>query len=131
MFVQVIQGHVSDAEQVRAQLDKWVAEVAHGAVGRLGSTSGVTEDCRLIALARFESGEAAQRNGDRPEQKAWWEEKAALFTDPVDWQVVSLTSWAQCLSGTTATPGRWQSTSPPSRQPAKASNGNRRRKCRR
>ena len=27
-FVQVIQGHVSDASRVRAQLDKWVAEVA-------------------------------------------------------------------------------------------------------
>ena len=27
MFVQVIQGHVSDAAQVRAQLDRWVEEV--------------------------------------------------------------------------------------------------------
>ena len=37
MFVQVIQGHVSDAAQVRAQLDQWVEEVAPGAVGWLGS----------------------------------------------------------------------------------------------
>jgi len=36
MFVQVIQGHVSDAAGVRAQLDKWVAEVAPGAAARPG-----------------------------------------------------------------------------------------------
>jgi hypothetical protein len=81
MFVQVIQGHVSDEAQVRQQMDKWVAEVAPGAVGWLGSTAGVTEDGRAVALARFESEEAAQQNSDRPEQTAWWNEMAALFTD--------------------------------------------------
>jgi hypothetical protein len=79
MFVQVIQGQVSDAAKVRAQLDKWLAEVAPGAVGWLGSTSGVTDDGHVVALARFESEEAAQQNSDRPEQGAWWEEMAALF----------------------------------------------------
>lgn len=84
MFVQVIQGHVSDAAQVRGQLDQWVEQVAPGAVGWLGSTSGVTDDGTLIALARFESAEAARQNSDRPEQTAWWEQTAALFTgDPV------------------------------------------------
>ena len=81
MFVQVIQGHVSDAQGVRAQLEKWAAEVAPGAEGWLGSTSGVTDDGNLVALARFESEEAAQQNSDRPEQTAWWEETAKLFTD--------------------------------------------------
>ena len=81
MFVQVIQGRTSDAGQVRAQLEKWVREVAPGAVGWLGTTSGVTEDGRVIALARFESEEAAQQNSDRPEQGAWWQEMAALFSD--------------------------------------------------
>lgn len=81
MFVQVIQGQVSDAAAVRAQLDRWQAEVAPGAVGWLGSTSGVTEDGRLVALARFESEEAAQQNSDRPEQTAWWEQTAALFSE--------------------------------------------------
>jgi hypothetical protein len=81
MFVQVIQGHVSDAAQVRAQLDRWVAELAPGATGWLGSTSGVTDDGQAVALARFESEEAARQNSDRPEQTAWWEEMAALFTD--------------------------------------------------
>ena len=81
MFVQVIQGHVSDAARVRTQLDKWVAEVAPGAVGWLGSTSGVTDAGELVVLARFESEQAAQQNADRPEQTAWWNETAALFTD--------------------------------------------------
>jgi len=81
MFVQVIQGHVSDAAQVRAKIDEWVAEVAPGAVGWLGTTSGVTEDGNLVALVRFESEEAAQQNSDRPEQSAWWEQIAALYTD--------------------------------------------------
>ena len=50
-------------------------------MGWLGSTSGVTDDGRLIALARFESDEAARQNSDRPEQTAWWEQTATLFTD--------------------------------------------------
>jgi hypothetical protein len=81
MFVQVIQGRVSDAAKVRAQLEKWVAEVSPGADGWLGSTAGVTEDGQAVALARFESEEAARRNSDRPEQGAWWAEMAALFSD--------------------------------------------------
>lgn len=81
MFVQVIQGHVSDSARVRAHLDRWQAEVAPGADGWLGSTSGVTDDGQVVALVRFETEEAAQRNSDRAEQSAWWEEMAALFTD--------------------------------------------------
>ena len=80
MFVQVIQGQVSDAGQARAALDRWVQELAPGATGWLGSTAGVTEDGRFIALARFESEEAAQRNSDRPEQDEWWTETSKLFT---------------------------------------------------
>jgi len=81
MFVQVIQGQVSDAEAVRRQLDTWKSEVSAGATGWLGSTSGVTEDGQLVALVRFESEELAQQNSDRPEQSAWWDGMAALFTD--------------------------------------------------
>lgn len=80
MFVQVFQGPVSDPAQVRALMDQWVAELAPGADGWLGSTGGVTEDGTFVALARFESAEAAQRNSDRPEQGAWWEQVAAQFT---------------------------------------------------
>jgi hypothetical protein len=81
MFIQVIKGHVADAAPVRAHLDRWVAEVAPGAQGWLGSTAGVTDDGLLVALARFESEEAARRNSDRPEQSAWWEQVRAEFSD--------------------------------------------------
>ena len=79
MFVQVIQGRVSDPGRMRAQLDKWIAELAPGATGWLGSTSGVTDDGQAVALVRFESEEAARSNSDRPEQSAWWEEMAQLY----------------------------------------------------
>jgi len=79
MFVQVIQGKVSDPPRVRAQLDRWAEEIAPDAVGWLGSTAGVTDSGYLVALARFESPEAAQRNSDRPEQTAWWTDTVSLF----------------------------------------------------
>jgi hypothetical protein len=80
MFVQVIQGQVSDASQVRAALDRWLEELAPNATGWLGSTAGVTEDGRFVALVRFESEEAARRNSDRPEQDRWWTDTSKLFT---------------------------------------------------
>ena len=80
MFVQVIQGQVADAEQVRAAFDRWDRELAPGATGWLGSTAGVTDDGRFIAVARFESEEAARRNSGRPEQDRWWAETARLFS---------------------------------------------------
>jgi hypothetical protein len=84
MFVQVFQGPVADAGRVRALMDEWVADLAPGAEGWLGSTAGVTDDGELVVAARFESAEAAQRNSDRPEQGAWWEKVAAQFTaEPV------------------------------------------------
>jgi hypothetical protein len=86
MFVQVVQGQVSDAGQVKAAMERWVKELAPGADGWLGSTAGVTDAGWLVALARFESEEAAQRNSDRPEQDAWWSETASLFTGPVAFQ---------------------------------------------
>src|ERR671922_1046980 len=83
VFVQVIQGQVADAQQARAALDRWAREVAPGATGWLGSTAGVTEDGRFVALARFESEEAARRNSNRPEQDRWWAETSKLFTGEV------------------------------------------------
>jgi hypothetical protein len=79
MFVQVIQGRVSDPAKVHAAFDRWASELASGATGWLGATAGVTDDGRFIALARFESEEAAQRNNGRPEQDRWWTETAKLF----------------------------------------------------
>lgn len=73
MFVQVIQGPVSDVEAVRATVDRGLREPEPGAEGWLGCTYGVTDDGTLIAVVRFESAEAAQRNAARPEQQAWWQ----------------------------------------------------------
>lgn len=86
MFVQLIQGQVSDPEQVHSALDQWADQLAPGAVGWLGSTAGVTDDGRFVALARFESEEAARRNGDRPEQTQWWMETSKLFTGDVSFR---------------------------------------------
>jgi hypothetical protein len=79
MFVQVIQGQVSDVGEVRAAWDRWVQELAPSAAGWLGSTGGVTDDGRFVSLVRFESEDAARRNSDRPEQDQWWRETSKLF----------------------------------------------------
>ena len=83
MFVQVIRGQVTDPEQVHAALDRWSEQLAAGALGWLGSTAGVTGDGRFVALARFESEEAARRNSARPEQDQWWMQTSKLFTGEV------------------------------------------------
>jgi hypothetical protein len=83
MFVQVIRGQVSDVEHVRAALERWLRDLAPGAAGWLGSTGGVTDDGRFVALARFESADAARRNSERPEQDAWWSDVSKGFTGDV------------------------------------------------
>lgn len=83
MFVQEIRGRVTDPEPVHAALDRWSRQLAPGAPGWLGSTAGVTDDGRFIALARFESEDAARRNDHRPEQSQWWQETAKLFSGDV------------------------------------------------
>jgi hypothetical protein len=81
VFIQVIRGHVSDAGAVRPVMEKWERELAPGAAGWLGSTTGVTEDGRFIAIARFDSQDSARRNSDRPEQGKWWAELSGQFSD--------------------------------------------------
>lgn len=83
MFVQVIQGKTSDAAKLRAAMDRWQTELAPGSVGYLGSTAGVTDDGRFVALARFSSEDEARLNSDRPEQGAWWAETSQLFDGEV------------------------------------------------
>ena len=83
MFVQVIQGRTSQPEALAEALDRWKAEVSPGARGWLGSTAGVTEDGRVIAVARFASEEAAMANSARPEQDAWWSETSKVFDGEV------------------------------------------------
>jgi hypothetical protein len=83
MFVQVIQGHVAEPDRAHAAMDRWIEELSPGASGWLGSTAGVTDDGRFVALARFESEDAARRNSDRPEQDTWWSEVSGLFDGEV------------------------------------------------
>ena len=79
MFVQVIQGRTAQPEALVEAFDRWKADLSPGAIGWLGSTGGVTEDGRFIAVARFESEGAAMANSARPEQDAWWSETAKLL----------------------------------------------------
>jgi hypothetical protein len=83
MFVQVIQGKVTDAARLRQAVDRWHQEVAPGAIGWLGTTGGVTDDGRAIALVRFTSADAARRNSERPEQDRWWAETSTLYDGEV------------------------------------------------
>jgi hypothetical protein len=86
MFAQVIQGRTSDAAGLRAALDRWIEEVRPGSIGWLGSTVGITDDGTFVAVARFESADAAERNSQRPEQGRWWEETSRLFDGEVSFR---------------------------------------------
>ena len=83
MFVQVIQGKAKDAAGLRKQWEKWDQEIKPNATGFLGSTAGVTADGEFIALARFESEEAAKSNSDSEQQSSWWEETSQYIDDPM------------------------------------------------
>jgi hypothetical protein len=79
MFVQVIEGRVSDRDGLRRQMDRWQGELRPGATDFLGSTAGVTDDGYAITFARFESAAAAKANNDRAEQGQWWAETEKLY----------------------------------------------------
>ena len=104
MFVQVIEGRTSDPEGLRAQFDKWVAELEPGATGYVGTTAGVAADGRVVVFARFESEDAARANSERPEQGAWWAETEKLLDGPVAVQRVERRRRRSSPAGRT-TPG--------------------------
>ena len=117
MFAQVIQGRISDPAALQAAMERWEQELAPGAAGWLGSTGGVTEDGRAIAVVRFDSEEAAQRNSQRPEQDRWWAETSKLyqggatFTDSTDVTVdlhgdPDQAGFVQIMQGRTTDPDR-------------------------
>jgi len=83
MFIQVIQGRITDRDEVKEAMDRWVRDLSPGAIGWLGSTAGVTDDNMFTTLARFESEEAARRNSHRHEQEQWWAELSKLYTGDV------------------------------------------------
>lgn len=79
MFVQIIKGHTTDPQGMRAQLERWRSDLKPGAVGFEGSTVGIAEDGTVVLMARFTDAAAAQKNASRPEQGAWWEQTAKFF----------------------------------------------------
>jgi hypothetical protein len=81
MFIQVISGRVDDVETMERLSERWERDLRPGAAGFLGTTQGVSDDGRFVALARFESAEAAATNSDRPEQGAWWAEMEQVVSD--------------------------------------------------
>ena len=64
MFVQVIEGRVSDREGLHRQMDQWMTDLRPGATGFLGSTAGVTDDGYGIAFARFDGTTWVANEGD-------------------------------------------------------------------
>jgi len=62
MFVQVVQGHVSDAARVRAQLDKWVAIAGENDVD-----VAATDAANLVSLATQSDGHRHVCHGHREE----------------------------------------------------------------
>lgn len=83
MFVQVIEGAVTDIGDARAELDR-CAEVLRAQVPHwLGTTAGVTDDGTLVAVVRFASDHAAGRDSDRPQESQWWVEASRLFAGEV------------------------------------------------
>jgi len=82
MFVQIIEARAKDADAVRKQFDRWEEALRAGATGFLGSTGGISDDGRLVMMARFESADAAKRNSDRAEQGTWWEETSQYLESP-------------------------------------------------
>jgi len=79
VFVQVTQGKTSHAEALYEAMERWGSTLAAGSVGWLGTTAGVTDDGRAIAVYRFESEEAARTMAERPEQEQWWTEAKQYF----------------------------------------------------
>jgi hypothetical protein len=72
MFIQVTQGRATNPPGIRRDLGRWQRQLAAGADGWLGSTTGITEDGWSLSVIRFASEDHARRNGERPEQREWW-----------------------------------------------------------
>jgi hypothetical protein len=83
MFVQIIEGRASDKAEMQRLMERWMAELRPGATGFLGTTAGVADDGRAIAIVRFESAEAARANSERPEQGEWWSQMEACYDGDV------------------------------------------------
>ncbi len=83
MFIQIIQGRCRDTDRLHQLTDEWREQLGPSADGWLGGTYGVTDDGEAVAVVRFESKEAAERNSARPEQAEWWTKMQDCFEGEV------------------------------------------------
>ena len=84
MFLQIMQGKVRDADLFQQQGDKWRSDIKPGAIGYLGSTSGVSPRRH----ARSSGSVRISRSGAVPivrgrSKAQWWEEMAPAFDGEV------------------------------------------------
>lgn len=84
MFWYSIEGRVADPAELKRQHQRWLQDVAPGARGWLGNTSGVTDDGFAFLTAHYIDADAARETSDRPEQSDWWEATEVCFEGPVD-----------------------------------------------
>ncbi|MDQ3879363.1 MAG: hypothetical protein M3290_13600, partial [Actinomycetota bacterium] len=77
LFIQIVEAKVDGASTAREAWDAWERDVRPNVTGYLGATGGVTDDGRVVLIARFESPEAAAKNNDLPEQQQWYEKHLA------------------------------------------------------
>jgi len=84
VFIQIIQGKCTKQDEMHAQFDKWLRDLAPSAPGWLGGTFGFTDDDMFVGVIRFEDKEKAMTNSGRPEQGQWWSETERLFDGPVE-----------------------------------------------
>ncbi len=84
MFIQIMQGTCTRPDELRMQLDRWLAERSPQVQGWLGGTYGFTDDDMFVAVIRFDSKESAMANSDSREQSEWWSRTESLFEGPVE-----------------------------------------------
>jgi hypothetical protein len=84
MFVRFIRAKVADVDGLRAHLARGQGHMTSGSVGFLGSTAGITTKGDFVALARFDSADAAAANRARVEGGDWWRELLTYFDGEPD-----------------------------------------------
>lgn len=93
MFVQVIQGRVTDPQALRKRWDAWESDLKAGSIGYLGGTGGIAEDGTFILSARFDSEDDARKNSERPEQGEWWQETERYLESPEFYDCKDVDVW--------------------------------------
>ena len=84
MFIQIIQGKCTRADELRSLLQTWHRDLSAGATGWLGATYGFADDDMFLGVVRFESREAAMANSERPEQGQWAKELLSVMDGQVE-----------------------------------------------